>query len=255
MIPNQTNTLPVNSSGQGNLLDLCIPSRKMAVSLPISKNTTPNNDKDDVDLLDDLIDLFQQPFDATTALEDNLTQDIQTATENHNSSDSTQTSEDDDYLLNSKIPAKASAATTNIAHSLEATPIQERKSYRDDFHPNLKKPFKIPYHSALQTVTIITPQHKTKNTYQNDTPEENVKISHKDHNNTETETKTSHQEDITPTISLRTASFYASPFIDQSSKPRNENIDLTPELEPLRPLVLSQHAVSPNQLKISVKQI
>jgi hypothetical protein len=54
----------------------------MAVSLPISKNTTPNNDKDDVDLLDDLIDLFQQPFDATTALEDNLTQDIQTATEN-----------------------------------------------------------------------------------------------------------------------------------------------------------------------------
>jgi hypothetical protein len=57
-----------------------------------------------------------------------------------------------------------------------------------------------------------------------------------------------------PSITLKESTshidgIYISPIIDQTLKPRNEDVTLSPELEQLRPLILSQHEVFINLIK------
>ena len=71
------------------------------------------------------------------------------------------------------------------AYSSKSNEHSSHKTYKDDIHPNLRKPFRIPIRSNPNTASaVITPQTKPKNNYWNNTANSDVRDPHNnDYNN------------------------------------------------------------------------
>jgi len=136
-----------------------------------------------------------------------------------------------------------------------ATAANPYKSFRDDIPLSLRKPFKIPF--ATNT-SVITPQTKNQRSQPgNSPPVTMIKITT---NGAPTLPHLNVETDLLPQAPITTSTvntgetnstdnIYNSPYISQSLKPRNEDLVLSEELEPLRPLILSQHEAFSQSIK------
>ena len=96
-----------------------------------------------------------------------------------------------------------------------------------------KKPYQIPYASSKGS-SVVTPQSRKTDSTDTTTTDEAT-------------TTHSHHNEMTQHIYAKDLSYYKShgiyhsTLLDKEFKPSNESLELSPELEPLRQVILSQH--------------
>jgi len=213
--------------------------------LQLSKVNT--NDKD-VESIQDLLNLFEQPYEEPSSPESETRARAATERNAPGILESQDDSQPEDLSQDAHI-------LTTDTKPQGAVPSNPYKSYKEDIPPSLRKPFKIPFRSLPMT-TVITPQPKTNpgTNYKKDkeltTPlnSESTFFQHTINQNLKSDNPFT--EDLpqkTPRINK--ADIYISPLVTQDLKPRNEDVILNTELEVLRPLILSQHAVFTNLIK------
>jgi hypothetical protein len=143
-----------------------------------------------------------------------------------------------------------------------ATPksITRQKSYRDNIPDSLKKPFRGP-----RKKSNTKEGHSTTNPY---TPkgkrspnEVTPNTSRQPNSNDPSQNTNGNQPNLTKILDTQTAAndlfnlkfsatkIYTSKYLDDAFKPSPNSITLAPELEPLLPLILSQHEAFSQYIK------